>query len=78
VKGAGVPDLHLIEIKKFLVPLPPLGVQDEFVHVASRVHAHFEMQRTAAQEAEHLFASVVQRAFSGELAELANAAPSNP
>jgi type I restriction enzyme S subunit len=31
VKGAGVPDLHLIEIKKFLVPVPPLKTQLEFI-----------------------------------------------
>lgn len=30
IKGAGVPDLHLVEIKKFLIPLPSLNLQDEF------------------------------------------------
>ncbi|WP_366038005.1 N-6 DNA methylase [Rubinisphaera sp.] len=67
IKGAGVPDLHLVEIRKFRIPLPPLKVQDEFVATSRAVHALEDKLRTSTEQYNDLFNSLVQRAFKGEL-----------
>ena len=67
IKGAGVPDLHLVEIRKFKVPLPPLSVQEEFVAKSRAIHAVEEKLRNATEQHNDLFNSLVQRAFKGEL-----------
>lgn len=67
IKGIGVPDLHLNMIKKFIIPLPDMKLQNQF---AERVRA-IESQKAQAQQglekAEELFKSLLQRAFKGEL-----------
>jgi type I restriction enzyme, S subunit len=67
IKGAGVPDLHLFEIRKFKVPLPPLSVQEDFVAKSRAIHAVEEKLRSATEQHNELFNSLVQRAFKGEL-----------
>lgn len=67
IKGAGVPDLHLTEIRKFKVPLPPLTVQEDFVAKSRAIHTVEEKLRSATEQQSDLFNSLVQRAFKGEL-----------
>ena len=38
IKGVGVPDLHLNMIKKFLIPVPNLKIQDDFVKKTENLH----------------------------------------
>jgi type I restriction enzyme S subunit len=67
IKGAGVPDLHLVEIRKFRIPLPPLDVQQAFVAKTNAIHSLEATLQEAANEKDYLFNSLVQRAFRGEL-----------
>lgn len=67
IKGAGVPDLHLVEIRKFRIPLPPLDVQDEFVRKCNAIHKYESHLLQYSDIANDLFNSLVQRAFKGEL-----------
>ena len=67
VKGAGVPDLHLVEIRSFKLPLPPMQVQRDFVKQTEKIHGIQERMRSNLKETENLFNSLVQRAFRGDL-----------
>lgn len=67
IKGAGVPDLHLIEIKSFLVPVPSMEIQNEFVNKITFIKVIIEKQKQQLKNTEHLFQSLQQRAFKGEL-----------
>jgi type I restriction enzyme S subunit len=67
VKGAGVPDLHLVEIRQFKIPLPPLDIQEAFVTKTRAIHAIEEKLQAAMGEHNHLFNSLIQRAFTGNL-----------
>lgn len=67
IKGIGVPDLHLDQIQKFLIPLPSMGDQNKF---AQRVNAIEKLKTThqkSLTELDALFASLQHRAFRGEL-----------
>ena len=57
----------LTEIKKFLIPVPPMKVQDEFVRRSSRIHELYGNQTANMEILDNLFHSLVQRAFKGEL-----------
>lgn len=46
-------------------PLPPLAVQQRFANLVERVERLRAVQREALRQAEHLFASLLDRAFSG-------------
>jgi type I restriction enzyme S subunit len=37
ISGIGVPDLHLVEIKQFKIPLPPLVLQQQFANIVEQV-----------------------------------------
>jgi type I restriction enzyme S subunit len=67
VKGAGVPDLHLVEIRSFKVPLPPIDIQKAFVSQTRKIHELQVRQQRAVESNNLLFNSLVQRAFRGEL-----------
>ncbi|MCA2939772.1 MAG: restriction endonuclease subunit S [Microcystis sp. M113S1] len=67
IKGIGVPDLHLNMIKDFIVPVPPIYKQKEFLEIASKIQFSKESLTSCSQESENLFNSLLQRAFRGEL-----------
>ena len=67
IKGIGVPDLHLNMIKDFIVPVPPIYKQKEFLEIASKIQSSKESLTSCSQESEDLFNSLLQRAFRGEL-----------
>jgi type I restriction enzyme, S subunit len=67
IKGIGVPDLHLIEIKSFLIPLPPLPLQQKFARIVKQVEEMKESLNKMNQNAEELFNSLMSKAFKGEL-----------
>ena len=67
VKGIGVPDLHLVEIKKFKIFNPPLELQNQFADFVKEVDKlKFEMEKSL-KELEDNFNSLMQKAFKGEL-----------
>jgi type I restriction enzyme S subunit len=67
IKGIGVPDLHLDQIQKFLLPLPPLAQQKEFAARVSEIRAVQAEQATSHRRLDNLFQSLLHRAFNGDL-----------
>jgi len=51
--------------KEISVPAPPLALQQKFAGLVERVEYLRTVQREALRQAEHLFASLLHRAFSG-------------
>ncbi|MCK5666436.1 MAG: restriction endonuclease subunit S, partial [Thiotrichaceae bacterium] len=74
IKGMGVPDLHLIEIKSFLVAVPPMEVQDEFVRKAEKIIKKLEILNRSLKHVEDMFNALTQQAFRGELTKQTKAA----
>lgn len=71
VSGIGTPDLHLIEIRDFRVPLPPVKEQKEIVQrvealfkIADKIDARYQKAKV---HVEKLTQSILDRAFRGEL-----------
>jgi len=69
IKGIGVPDLHLIEIKKFNIVLPPLALQNEFAEKVQKIEAQKVLMQQSLVEMKNNYNSLMQRAFRGDLFE---------
>ncbi len=67
IKGSGVPDLHLVEIKSFEIPLPSMELQTQFAQIVEKTEALKTQYQQSLQELENLYGSLSQRAFKGEL-----------
>lgn len=67
IKGAGVPDLHLVEIKSFKIPLPSMKEQVDFSIIVDNFLKIKSFYQNSLIELENLFGSLSQRAFRGEL-----------
>lgn len=67
LKGIGVPNLHLKEIRATLVPCPPLAVQIEFESRVARLEAVRADVEASLATLDALFSSLQYRAFRGEL-----------
>jgi type I restriction enzyme S subunit len=52
------------ELARLPIPVPPLQLQEEFAALVQRVERLRAVQREALRQAEHLFASLLARAFS--------------
>ncbi|NFE93582.1 hypothetical protein FC757_00920 [Clostridium botulinum] len=67
LKGVGVPNLHLGEIKKTKIIVPPIELQNQFASFVKQVDKlKFEMQESL-KALEDNFNSLMQRSFKGEL-----------
>lgn len=55
------------DVKGLIVRLPPLPLQQKFAALVERVERLRAVQGEELRQAEHLFASLLHRAFSGEL-----------
>jgi type I restriction enzyme S subunit len=64
-KGSIMDGLNMQIIKSLRIPLPPLRLQQSFAALAERVERMRAVQREALRQAEHLFVSLLDRAFSG-------------
>ena len=67
IKGIGVPDLHLDQIQKLLIPLPTLDEQRKFSERVAAVQSQKDLHHASLSELDNLFASLQHRAFRGEL-----------
>lgn len=71
VSGSGVPDLHLIEIRDFKIPLPSFEEQQQIVQeVQSRLSVYDNIEETitnSLKQAEALRQSILKKAFEGNL-----------
>jgi type I restriction enzyme S subunit len=52
------------ELARLPIPVPPLSLQEEFATLAQKAEHLRVVQREALRQAEHLFASLLQSAFS--------------
>jgi hypothetical protein len=49
------------------IPLPQLPLQQQFAHIVQRFERLRAQQREAERQAEHLFETLLDRAFRGEV-----------
>jgi type I restriction enzyme S subunit len=49
------------------IPLPPLTLQQQFVHIVETVEALREKQAASGREIDILFSGLMEKAFCGEL-----------
>ena len=66
-KEATIKNLHLVEIRKMLVPYPSLEEQKDFVAKLEVIESQKEQAQASLDKAEELFNSLLQKAFKGEL-----------
>ena len=60
-------NINAEQISELDIPLPPLPHQQRFARIAARYERLRCQQREALRQAEHLFDTLVHRAFRGEL-----------
>jgi len=67
LKGIGVPNLHLKEIRQTRIPVPPIELQRKFARLVNVTELESKAHRASLAELDALFASLQHRAFRGEL-----------
>ena len=67
LKGIGVPNLHLKEIRSTKIPYPPIEQQKKFENRISALKVLADSNRSNLAEFDSLFSSLQHRAFRGEL-----------
>lgn len=67
LKGVGVSNLHLVDIRRATIPFPSIEAQAEFVRRIEALEKTVTSNRHAIDMAQSLFASLQHRAFQGEL-----------
>ncbi len=63
IKGIGVPDLHLNQIREFDIICPPRELQEEFVAFVEQVDKSKSAVQKALEETQLLFDSLMQKYF---------------
>lgn len=66
-KKGTITNLHLIEIKKILVPVPPVKKQQEFLKTIEKVETIMKYQVEETKKINILFDALMQKAFNGEI-----------
>jgi type I restriction enzyme S subunit len=66
-KTGTITNLHLVEIKRIKLPIPPLSIQTEFAKRIKQINLLKAKTQTTLKEADDLFNALLQRAFRGEL-----------
>jgi type I restriction enzyme S subunit len=57
------------QLARLEVPIPPLPFQQQFAHIVHQFERLRAQQREAQRQAEHLFQTLLHRAFRGELGD---------
>lgn len=65
--GGTVAHLNLKMFRDFEIGVPPIALQHQFSKTISKIEAKLERYKVSFHEAEALFSSLSQKAFSGEL-----------
>ena len=63
IKGIGVPDLHLNQIREFDIICPPRALQDEFVDFVAQIDKSKAAVQKSLDETQLLFDSLMQEYF---------------
>jgi len=67
-RGAiGQSNINAKELKAFPIPLPQTDLQEKFAAHLEGIHSVMLQQETASSNAEHVFQSLLHRAFSGDI-----------
>jgi len=66
IKGAAIQGINLGDVKEFMIPVPPLALQEKFARIVQQFERLRAQQREAERQAEHLFQTLLHRAFGGE------------
>ena len=66
-KKGTITNLHLIEIKKIKIPIPPISKQREFLDMVEKVEKIMKHQENSTIKIENLSESLMQQAFNGGL-----------
>ena len=66
-RRAGQPHINAEQVKSLQFPSPPTSLQKEFAQVAQRFERLRVQQREAERQSEHLFQTLLHRAFRGEM-----------
>ncbi|MBD2014097.1 restriction endonuclease subunit S [Microcoleus sp. FACHB-53] len=64
---AGQFNISVEGLKQIVLPLPPLPLQEKFAQIVQKFERLRTQQREAERQAEHLFQTLLHRAFRGEL-----------
>ena len=67
VTGSAQPKLTADKLSSIKVILPPLPLQEKFAAIVQKFERIRRQQREATRQAEHLFQTLLHRAFRGEL-----------
>ena len=65
--GSAIKNLLLSEMRRFKIILPNLELQNQFAERVAMIEAQKQQAQQALAKSEELFASLLQRAFKGEL-----------
>ncbi|SRR6266568_2675891 len=68
-------DLGLTRMIKIKLYLPPLSLQREFARIAKKYTQLLAQQKEAERQAEHLFQTLLHKAFQGDLDEAGRLSP---
>jgi type I restriction enzyme S subunit len=66
-RRAGQPHINADQVKSLRFPVPPTPLQEEFARIVHQFKRLRAQQREAQRQAEHLFQTLLHRAFRGEL-----------
>ena len=66
-RGGVKAGLNFDDLQGLNIPIPPLALQEQFAAVVRRTERLRGQQREAARQAEHLFQTLLARAFRGEV-----------
>ena len=67
IKGIGVPDLHLNQIREFDICVPPQEEQEIFLHFVQQVEAQKSLLQQSLAKLEQNYKSLIQKCFRGEI-----------
>lgn len=67
VGGSASPHLNVGDIREFVAIIPPFSLQQEYAQVVQKYERLRAQQREAERQAEHLFQTLLHKAFQGEL-----------
>lgn len=67
IKGIAIRHLHLEDFRELKILVPALPLQQKFATIVQKFERIRRQQREATRQAEHLFQTLLHRAFRGEL-----------
>lgn len=65
--AGSMPNISKEKLLEMLIPIPPFSLQEKFASIVQRFERLRAQQREATRQAEHLFQTLLHRAFRGDL-----------